>query len=677
MLGTGEYQRRSDELGTALIERLRAEVPAAAVVRGAGQGPVDRHRAHTRGRAGAGGLRAADARWACSPRTRTRPRCGSLLPLCVTPEDLDWAAERIVTALRRTARTDRRPGRHGHRPDGAARARHGRHAARDVARPARSRAPGARRRGRPRSTIARSTCLPGSRFLNDPRDHGEVRFHDGPWELETVVRDRPVLSFAFPDTPLRGAALVDGRLGASAGYYVNIQSPLRSRATAPSSTRTGSSTCASRRPSTPTSGRTSDELAEAVARGLLTGAEARERAIGPANGRSSTCCVREPPFDRDWSVVAPRPVVGPAATCPTTRALSRDRRLPHHPASSGVGCAPSVPEKGDPSWTTRVASHTPPPPPPPPGGEGGAAGPGLPQRGIGEILEHRVRDLQGERASLLMIVAIVVVPLTFISAFIGGVRLRARDRDRDGPRRVRRDRERSHGRRGDPRRARWPRVIGVIISAVLQAAIMRGAAQGSIGDPVDIDASYKWGFARFGSVILISILVGLAVARRTDPADHPRPDLRRDVLRRDPGPGRREPARHRCDEPVVEPGEGSLLARGRRRSSSRAIITAVVGGIIGAIGGAISDNWFVAWIFQAIAQIITAPFAAIVSVLLYLDLRARREVLTADGASGGAEPRQLARSLARRPRRRPSGRLPRVRATGLSPGDSEPRSVSP
>jgi integral membrane sensor domain MASE1 len=60
------------------------------------------------------------------------------------------------------------------------------------------------------------------------------------------------------------------------------------------------------------------------------------------------------------------------------------------------------------------------------------------------------------------------------------------------------------------------------------------------------------------------------------------------------------------------------------------IIAAVVSGIIGAIGGALGDNWFLSWIFQAIAQIITAPFSAIVSVLLYLDLRARKEALTAD-----------------------------------------------
>ena len=58
-----------------------------------------------------------------------------------------------------------------------------------------------------------------------------------------------------------------------------------------------------------------------------------------------------------------------------------------------------------------------------------------------------------------------------------------------------------------------------------------------------------------------------------------------------------------------------------------AIISSVVSGIIGSFGG---DNWFAGWIFTAIAQIITAPFSALVSVLLYLDLRARKEALTAD-----------------------------------------------
>lgn len=56
-----------------------------------------------------------------------------------------------------------------------------------------------------------------------------------------------------------------------------------------------------------------------------------------------------------------------------------------------------------------------------------------------------------------------------------------------------------------------------------------------------------------------------------------------------------------------------------------AIITGIASGIITAIGG---SNWILRWIFNAIAQIVTVPFAALVGVLLYLDLRGRKEPLT-------------------------------------------------
>jgi hypothetical protein len=57
-----------------------------------------------------------------------------------------------------------------------------------------------------------------------------------------------------------------------------------------------------------------------------------------------------------------------------------------------------------------------------------------------------------------------------------------------------------------------------------------------------------------------------------------------------------------------------------------AIIAGIVSGILGALG---SSNWFLGWIFGSIATIITGPFTALVSVLLYLDLRTRSEALTA------------------------------------------------
>ena len=272
---------------------------------------------------------------------------------------------------------------------------------------------------------------------------------------------------------------------------------------------------------------------------------------------------------------------------------------------------------------------TPPPPPPPPGGEGGAGGPGLPPRGIGEILSTAFEIYKANAQNLLMIVAIVVVPLTFISAFIGGVVFAP-------------DTETVFGTTVEvsTRTATAALivllvgvVIGVIINAVLQAAIMRGAAQGSIGDPVDIDASYKWGFARFGSVLLISILVGLAV-------------LGGFILLIIPGIIFLVMFSVAIPALVVENLRGTdamsrswNLVKGNFWHALGLIIvagilTAVVGGIVGAIGGAISDNWFVVWIFQAIAQIITAPFTALVTVLLYLDLRARHEALTADALRG-------------------------------------------
>jgi uncharacterized membrane protein YeaQ/YmgE (transglycosylase-associated protein family) len=57
------------------------------------------------------------------------------------------------------------------------------------------------------------------------------------------------------------------------------------------------------------------------------------------------------------------------------------------------------------------------------------------------------------------------------------------------------------------------------------------------------------------------------------------------------------------------------------------LLAGVVSGIIGALGG---STLIGSWIFGAIGQIITAPFVALVAVVLYVDLRARREGLSAD-----------------------------------------------
>jgi ornithine--oxo-acid transaminase len=98
LLGTGEYQERSARLGARLIERLRAEAPPTVVQ-------------EVRGRGLWVGLQltpeAMPARGVCErlidmgvlakDTHETTVRLAP--PLCVSEEDLEWATERILTAL--------------------------------------------------------------------------------------------------------------------------------------------------------------------------------------------------------------------------------------------------------------------------------------------------------------------------------------------------------------------------------------------------------------------------------------------------------------------------------------------------------------------------------------------------------------------------------------------------
>jgi hypothetical protein len=149
---------------------------------------------------------------------------------------------------------------------------------------------------------------PGTRWKNDPRDQGEIRFHDGPWELEDMVRDRGVLSFSFPETAYSVLMDADER-GGFVEFYVNIESPLRRwaggfdyvdwfldvRIPIDRSTYVW---------------KDEDELAEAVARGLVSETEAHE--IRWAGERAiEQVLLSEPPFDQPWEDWRPDPAWTP------------------------------------------------------------------------------------------------------------------------------------------------------------------------------------------------------------------------------------------------------------------------------------------------------------------------------------------------------------------------------
>jgi hypothetical protein len=264
----------------------------------------------------------------------------------------------------------------------------------------------------------------------------------------------------------------------------------------------------------------------------------------------------------------------------------------------------------------------PPPPPPPPGTPPGPGG--LRPRTLGEILSGAFEIYKDNAAQLLVVVALVVVPLSLIGAVITEVVASGDERTVTvfGETETISDRTLAAVVAGSIIAA----LVTIIISAVLQAATMRAAALATIGDPVDVEASYRWGFKRFGSVLLVAVLVGIVVAIGF-------------VLLVIPGIIFLTLLSVSIPALVIENRRGTdAMKRSWELASGNFwhvlgvvvvswLIAAVVSGIIGAIGG---DNWVVSWIFSAIAQILVAPFSALVSVLLYLDLRARKEALTSD-----------------------------------------------
>jgi hypothetical protein len=240
-------------------------------------------------------------------------------------------------------------------------------------------------------------------------------------------------------------------------------------------------------------------------------------------------------------------------------------------------------------------------------------------RTLGEILSAAFDIYKSNASKLILIVAVVVVPLSLIGALIGQA-FAGNDKVVAGQ--TISDRSVVAIVLG----AIVAAIIAIIISAVLQAAMMRAAALATIGDPVDVSESYRWGLKRFGSVLLVAFLVGLTIGIGF-------------ILIIIPGIIFLTLLSVSIPAVVIENRRGTDAMK---RSWNLAkehfwhvlgvvvvawIITTVIGSILGSLGG---DNWFGAWIFSAIAQILTAPFSALVSVLLYLDLRARKEALTAD-----------------------------------------------
>ena len=278
-----------------------------------------------------------------------------------------------------------------------------------------------RRRAATTPTCRCSTCPPRVTCKTPVGHDGTpLRIPTEDWTLAgRAASDTRVLSFAFPDTPY---AVILGFDSDGAAAELLHQPPDPARAL-PGGVRHGEHLLDVTIPPIGPAGR--GRTRTSSRRPSSAGCSPTRTPPGSgtgASGRWSTCLLREPPFDRDWSDWRPDPAWdgrSPAAGLGSERQPDHTALAGNRFRSSRRSIRPFRPTaRGGSSMDDSGGFGAPPPPPPPSAGGGGS----IPQRGLGEILSDGVRGLQGQRGEADPIVAIVVVPLTFLSALLTQVR---------------------------------------------------------------------------------------------------------------------------------------------------------------------------------------------------------------------------------------------------------------
>src|SRR5512132_351727 len=237
--------------------------------------------------------------------------------------------------------------------------------------------------------------------------------------------------------------------------------------------------------------------------------------------------------------------------------------------------------------------------------------------GIGEILSTAFQLYRRHWRTLLAIAAVVVVPLTLLQYLLG-------------------DWLRSRGEVTSYQQistATWAvgaaglvaALAAILMYLVLTGAITRAVAAEVAGADPSVEQSYRFGFHRLGSVLLVSVLVGLATIAGL-------------ILFIIPGIWIGVRLAVSVEALVVE-GRRGTQAMGRSWELVgghwwHAFGTLVVAGLLTGILNAVitapfgATGWFVQAVAAAVATVVTLPYGVLVGVLLYLDLRARKERLT-------------------------------------------------
>jgi Membrane domain of glycerophosphoryl diester phosphodiesterase len=252
-------------------------------------------------------------------------------------------------------------------------------------------------------------------------------------------------------------------------------------------------------------------------------------------------------------------------------------------------------------------------------GQGGGM-PALPPRGIGEILGVAFQLYRRYWRTLVAIAAVVVVPLTLLQYGIGHW-------------------VRTNGQQMQDQvvvsTSFWAvasasllaALVGLLLYQVLTGAITRTIATEVAGQDLGLEQSYRFGFARLGPILVVSILVGLAILLGLIVFIIPgiylgvrlAVSIQALVVE-----GRRGTEAMRRSWDLV----GGHWWHAASTLLVGALITGVVNAVITAPFGA--GAWFIQGVAAAVATTVTLPYGALVGVLLYLDLRARKERIDLD-----------------------------------------------
>jgi hypothetical protein len=257
--------------------------------------------------------------------------------------------------------------------------------------------------------------------------------------------------------------------------------------------------------------------------------------------------------------------------------------------------------------------------------------------GIGEILSTAFQLYRRHWRTLLAIAAVVVVPLTLLQYLLADLVRTQAEVTRNGV---------------VVETPTWAVgfygllavLAGILMYLVLTGAITRAVAAEVAGEDPSLEQSYRFGFHRLGSVLVVSILVGLATLGGLILLLIPGIYIGGRILELIPLlyliPGIYIGVRLAVSiEALVVEDRRGTEAMGRSwglvgghwwHAFGTLLVAWLLIGVVNAVITAPFDatNWSGRGVAAAVATVVTLPYGVLAGVLLYLDLRARKERLT-------------------------------------------------